>query len=576
MTEKLTVKDIDEKARDLVATLRQVEGDKPAAVIEKLIREFKSPTAFRRAISDLQRQLEEWRENPRGFPDTVRARFEAQQLEDACRLILGIGTGKGPAEDLEPLPLTLLDHLRRLLRLAAITAVLGSLVFAVPVALQELGIDWINLKIIYETETVELARGREARVPISVLAASQMPRKTSMVKIFPRDWCKGAVFRDLLTFSQWICENSERMLAADGSPTYEMKRTGQYHGLLFAIIDTGLVGSVGSGTVQLFATEETTTGLYKLPLQAAYRGYRPANCWGFGVLRSCGEPTADEEAEHSGLRVPTLVVNVVDAPVSEAGEVKTSVEEQEAREKRLREERELERMKELQKQLRRDIASALKAVGQARKSVARREWIEVRDALQKLAKTHDELNERVRTSADPGIFRESMVELREKMDRERSALSSFETRVFDSVFEALHRSGVPEQEVELAKERVARQYRIPVDYVDSIYQGRIGEARARLKKLQEARLARDHEAWVQAQRRCGESPQRAAEAVESYLRAMLDDPNLSVVECQTPRFQEKDCWMVACEFLGEDASGMRKKFRWRFFMEQGRVKRHGL
>ncbi len=574
MSEQNTVKDIDEKARDLIATLKQVDAKQNASVVENLIRDFKSPTGVRKAVSELHRQLEQWREHPREFPDTVRAKFEAQQLEDACRLILGVGTGKGPKEDLQPLPLSFWDHLRRKLRVMAVTVVSGSLVVALPIGVQELGIDWINFKVVYETEVVKLPRGKEVRVPISVLARSQMPKRTTLVEIYPRDRCGGAVYRDWLAFSKWTCFNSERMLAVDGSPTYEMKRTGQYHGVLFAVIDTGLVGSVGSGTVQVFATDTTAKGVYKLPLQAGYRGYKPAECWGFGKLRSCGEPTANEDAEHSALRVPTLVVEVVDAQVSQTGEVKTSVERQEALEAQKQAEEQLAKMKQARKQLEREIASTLEEIGAIRKSAARQNWVEVRDGLQQMRQKHDELNERVKDSGNPSLYRESMVELREKLDKERARLSSFEARVFDSVFRAIHAAELPEQEVELAKEQVARRHRIPVDYVSSIYQARLGEARNRLKKLNEAKLARDHAAWLEAQRRCGKTPENAADAIEGYLRARLEDPNLSVLECQTPKFQEGACWLVSCVFLGEDETGMRKKFRWRFYLEHGQVKRH--
>ena len=574
MSEQITVKNIDEKARDLIATLKQVDAEQAACTVDKLIRDLKSPSRVRKAISELHRQLQTWREEPSGFPDTVRAKFEAQQLEDACRLILGVGTVTGTKEYVQPLPLTFWDHLRRKLRVATVAVVIGGLSLALPVGVQEMVIDWINAKMVYETETVKLARGEEVRVSISVLARSQMPERTARVEIYPQDRCGGAVFRDWLAFTKWTCFNSERMLAKDGSLTYEMKRAGQYHGLLFAIIDTGLIGSVGKGTVQIFATDTTAKGLYKLPLQAGYRGYVPAECRGFGKTRSCGKPNANEDAEHSPLRVPTLVVEVIDAAVSQTGKLKTSVEQMETAEAQKRVEEELARMKQARKQLELDLAAAKEAIGEIRNNAAKRNWIEVRKSLEQMSKRHDDLNQRVKDSGNPGLFRESMIELRERLDRERGRLSSFETCVFDDVFRALHAPELPEQAVEGAEERVARQHHIPVDYVDSIYQERLGEARIRLKKMAQAKLARDHEAWLEVHRRCGETPDNAADAIERYLRALLEDPNLSVVECRIPRFEEGACWLVSCQFLGEDQSGRRTKYRWHFYLEHGKVKRH--
>ena len=574
MSEQITIEDINLKALDLVATLRQVDAKRNAFAVEKLIRDFKSPTRVRKAVSELQRQLEAWRENPREFPDTVRAKFEAQQLEDACRLILGIGTVKAPIEKLLPLPLTVWDQLLRMLRVMAMTALAGALVLSLPIAAQELGIDWINFQMVYETKLVKVPRGKEVHLPISILDRSQLPEQTTLVEIYPRERCGGAVFRDWLSFNKWTCHNSERMLAADGSPTYEMKRTDQYHGLLFAVINTGLNGAVGHGTVQLFATGSTATGLYKLPLQGGYRGYNPAECWGFGKLRSCGNPTAKEDAEHSPLRVPTLLVEVIDAPVAKAGEVKTRVEQQEAREAERQAAEELARRRKAQQQLDQDIAATIEAIGKIRKSAGVRKWLQVRESLQQMSRKHDELNELVKSTANPSRYRDSMVELREKLDRERGRLNNFESRVFDQVFRATHGSELPDSQVEFVKERVARNNRIPVEYVNTIYQDRLGETRNRLKKMAEAKLARDHQAWLEAQRRCGRTPENAADAVERYLRAVLQDPNLSVAECLTPKFVEGSCWLVPCKFLAEDQTGMRKKFSWRFYIEHGKVNRH--
>jgi hypothetical protein len=572
MDDKIDIADVAERAKDLMTSLRKEGRSDLAAIVKKHVRLFKVPDEVRRSVTDLQKLLEQWRENPEDLPDNLQVRFEAEQLEDTCRLVLGIGTGDSAKETIKALPLTIIDRIVWLVRLVALALAIGGSVFGLPILAAEMGIDWIGHKWRYETPTVWAAQGKEVRVEVNILARAQLPDSTGLVEVYPVDRCRDSVHWDILAFKRWFCKLSDRQLADDGSPTYEMLEKGGLHGVLFAISNSEMTGSVGHAVVQVFPTEATPPGVYKIPLQGSYRGYRPGECSGFGPLRSCGKAVADENGEHGGLRVPTVVVRVTTTSKVAEGGFRTPMETKEIEEKRRAAEEAEAKLRQREQELAARIKEAVESVAEIQAAFAAGKWVAGRDRINELSTLHGELNAKSKQQRHPADYKDDLVELRHRLEKQREALKEFEKRVYLATFRALHVDKM--SSARAAVNAVAVQFGIPVDYVKRLYDDRIGETKMRLKQLAEERLARDHAAWQAAKDRCGPSPSRPAEEIERYLRAVLRDPNASVGECLSPRLTDQDCWMVMCAFTAEDRSGIPARFRWRFFMEGGRVKNH--
>ncbi len=598
MADKETIRDIKDKTEELIRALRDLECEEPARLLERHAREFTSHLEVRRAVSAIQQQLELWRDKPGELPESVRVQVAARQLEDACRGALSIGAHAAAVIPLASLPPSLGERSWRYLKITVFTLLAGAAVFGLPVALAEAGIDWINFQFRYETEAKEMAQGEEGEVRVSVLAEAELPEHTHGLELHPAEPCNAESWTDWMSLTRWSCQTSSRRLSLGQEPTYEINRHGDYRGLLFAVTDTGLIGAVGSATVRLFATEKTPPGTYRIPLAASYFGYRPADCWGVGRFQKCVAAVAQQDAKHTGLKVPVVVVRVTPGEsLGEGQRIETRAEKAAAETGQKREEHRGEEAGQSAEELAAKMQSAGRELDAIARLLRRRRWQQAHRRLNDFEAVHTDLNAAVIGLQDSGELQVQLAGVRDRFEKQREVLDGFENRVFDALFEVLQeQTGVMQgasaartgaetgigaekgtdvgPEGERIRKKVARRFDIAVSYLHEIYDGRAGEARVRREHAAREQLAKEHAEWASVDHRCGAVPEDLAAVVAAYLRDLSNDAEVTVHECLPAKLTQRDCWVSTCTFSTRDASGAFRRRTSTFHVQDGQVARH--
>lgn len=573
MNQQLTLDDIRERVEELILLLRESDCEGEACQLQEHIEAFSSRLDMRRAVSDIRLQLEKWRDSPNLIPDSVRIRITAQQVEDACRLVLGLGDGVGLKETIALRPATILERLLRLALIVSATTIVGSSFFLIPVALNELGVDWINYEFQHETKKIEMTQGEETKILVRIIKKTPSMKANYRAEIYPNNRCIDLTYRDYLSLKQWECSESKRKLISSDTPVYKMTQNGEYYGLVFAVSKAWLESDVGQAEVHLFASEKTPPGLYKIPLAATYYGYKKLSCWHLGLFGNCGKVVEDQNGEEKNLDVPTVVVFVTntETPIDD---VKTSVERitigQKATQKR-EEDSKLQKKREILKQ---NVETAKSDIRTVTRLIRARKWDDAHNKLEKLTDLYDDIRESADKILEVDSYQIDIEDLRTQLEEQKDHLDKFEKIVFGSIFDAQDESSLSLEENTINFRSVAKRYKISTAYARDIFKQRRADAFLRLEKKNREKLAEQHAAFSAFEKRCGKEPKNLEYIIDTYIRQLLKQSYISTSACTPVQLYENGCWYTLCDVYKKDKTNRQLVQRWRFLLKDQRVYRH--
>ena len=348
--------------------------------------------------------------------------------------------------------------------------------------------------------------------------------------------------------------------------TFELRLPHQAYGLLFSFEPPRLLAGAGRSTLLLAATDDTPEGEYRIPLEAAYVGYRPACSTVDKLLGSCAQAGVAGELKHAGIGVPPVRVRVVQGdPSARAGQ------------RRLEEAREQERQQKAAQRAQ-ELAAVLSELDAEMKGtfklLRRRKYEEVRARVDKLAALFEPLNSlSVEETGEP------VLEARARFDELREGLAKFENKVFEAAFKRLNDPDNAKVSEAKLMDRVARRHRISARYLTQIYTARADEIQQRLEALAQARLQAQQAELAAREKHCGPLPTGADRTVAASLSELQVEGDLKLGECFTPRLTDRDCWMLQCDFTRSRLVAIelpRKvtKHRGKFFLRHGKVVDH--
>lgn len=532
MAEPTAIVEIEERLQDLIDALRQAGRPDLGRMLERHAEDFTATGLVRRSVSDIQRQLERWREPGSDLPDTAKVQLAANRLEDACNEALGAGV-IGAARP------SLSTQLRRKLSVVLTTLLGASVVLLLAIALVRSGVELDQLGKPAPVQHVELARGGETELRVMAGAEARVPAATRAVAFEPTPSCQRAGGPGASCARVTAREHNGAPLA-----TWELKLPNQAYGLFFAIASVELfAGKLGTAQFLVWATDETPEGRYEIPLHAEYSGYTPLRCELWDRLReACPAPRVGPEERHANVPVAPLIIEVGPPDPTRAAVSPALAAEQAEESQRMAAARAAE------------IASALADVQrevQAIEALAKkRKWEDARERLHKLGELFAPLDAAALSGeagealpADVGLVRARYEGLHDK-------LQAFEHEVFDATFAEVTAASNKAVAEERILERIAKRFRITAVYVQDIYTDRAEEIQKRLEARARAHLDKVKAEQRALEQRCGPLPTGAYQAVAAYLKQALSAPRVEIVlgECLTPRLSEKACWEVQCDY----------------------------
>jgi hypothetical protein len=532
MADQTAIADIEERLQDLIDALRQAGRPDLGRMLERYAHDFTSVALVRRSVSQIQRQLQRWREPGSELPDTAKIQLAANRLEDACNEALGAGV-IGAARP------SIGAQSRRTLSIVLVTLLGTSVLLLIAIALVSSGIELDQLGKEIHTDKAELTRGSELEVRMAARTHALIPSATSAALFEPLPGCKRPHGPDVscvpVEGREW---NGVRV------PAYELKLPNQAYGLFFAIVSTELfAGKKGVAQLAIWTTDETPEGVYEIPLQASYRGYTPLRCELFDrVMKSCPEPRVGAQERHKGVLVSPLIVRVVPPDPAQAAAVAQAAADEVAETQRKAKERAAEiesALVEIQLEVKETEALAKK-----------RKWLEARARLAKLGELFAPLDTPALAGEAPGALPPEVGKVRARYEELHDKLQAFEAEVFEATFMDVTAASSKDVAEERIQERIAKRFKITADYVQSIYTDRAEEIQRRIEERARMHLDKVKAEQHAREQRCGTLPTGAYKTVEAYIKQALTAPRVEVSlgECLTPRLTETACWEVQCDY----------------------------
>jgi hypothetical protein len=565
MSESTAISEIEERLQDLVVALRQAGRPDLGRMLERHHHDFTSVALVRRSVSEIQRQLQRWREPGSELPDTPKVQFAANRLEDACNEALGAGV-IGAARP------SIGAQARRKLGIVLVTLLGAAVVLLIAIALVSSGVELDQLgKEIY-TDKAELARGSEIEVRITARADALIPEATKVATFEPLPGCRRPHGPDAS-----CVEVQPRDWNGKSVKTWELKLPNRAYGLYFAIVSTELVaGKVGVAQLLIWATDETPEGSYEIPLRAAYSGYTPLRCEALDrLMKSCPPPRVGAEERHSGVPVSPLVVRVLPPDPALAAANAQAAADHAAETQR----KAAERTAEIESALT-EIQAEVKETEALAK---RRKWQEARVRLAKLGELFAPLDAPALAGEAPGVLPPEVGKVRARYEVLHEKLQAFEAEVFEATFTdvtAVSNKAVAEDKL---LERIGKRFKVSPDYVESIYTDRTEEIQRRLEARARAHLDKVKAEQQAREQRCGVLPTATYKATEAYLKEALAAPRVEIAlgECLTPRLTEKACWEMQCDYQRKEEVAVERpkvvtKHRVIVHLVHGRITGHKL
>lgn len=532
MADQTAIADIEERLQDLIDALRQAGRPDLGRMLERYANDFTSVALVRRSVSEIQRQLQRWREPGSELPDTAKVQFAANRLEDACNEALGAGV-IGAARP------SLGAQSRRTLSVVLVTLLGTSVLLLIAIALVSSGIELDQLGKEVHTDKAEVTRGGEIEVRVTARTHALIPGATSAAVFEPLPGCKRPHGADVSCVKvegrEW---NGVRI------PAYELKLPNQAYGLFFSIISTELfAGKKGAARLAIWTTDETPEGVYEIPLQASYRGYTPLRCELLEqLMKACPEPRVGADERHKGVLVSPLIVRVVPPDPAQAAAAAQAAVDQAAETQRKARERATEiesALAEIQREVKETEALAKK-----------RKWLDARVRLAKLGELFAPLDAPALAGEAPGVLPPEVGKVRARYEVLHEDLQAFEAEVFEATFTDVTAASNKDVAEERIQERIAKRFKITPDYVQSIYTDRAEEIQQRIEDRARMHLDKVKAEQQARERRCGELPTGAYKTVEAYIEQALSAPRVEITlgECLTPRLTESACWEVQCDY----------------------------
>jgi hypothetical protein len=563
MSEPTAISEIEERLQDLIDVLRQAGRPDLGRMLERHHHDFTSVALVRRSVSEIQRQLQRWREPGSELPDTPKVQFAANRLEDACNeaLVAGVIGAARPSIGAQA---------RRKLGIVLVTLLGAAVVLLIAIALVSSGVEIDQLgKEIY-TQKAEVALGAEIEVRMMARADALIPGATSAVSFEPLPGCRRPHGPDAS-----CVEVQPREWNGTSTTTWELKLPNQAYGLFFAIVSTELVaGKVGTAQLLIWATDETPEGSYEIPLRAAYSGYTPLRCeLPQRLMKSCPPPRVGAEERHVGVPVSPLVVRVVPQDPALAAAAAQAAAEQATDTQRKATERAAE------------IESALTEIqAEVKESEAlakRRKWEEARVRLAKLGELFAPLDAPALAGAAPGALPPEVGKVRARYEVLHEKLQAFEAEVFEATFDDVTSASNKAVAEDKILERIGRRFKVTPDYVQSIYTDRTEEIQRRLEARARAHLDKVKAEQQAREQRCGALPTGTYKAVEAYLKQAMGGTRVEVLlgECLTPRLTDNACWEMQCDYQRKEEVAIERpkvvsKHQIRVHLVHGRITGH--
>jgi hypothetical protein len=556
--------EIKDRLRDLSEALRQVGGGQIANALERHARDFTVQTRVRRSVNAIRAQLESYRLDPSGWPDSAAVMLAANRLEDACNDALAAGV-------IVAAPLSLKQQTRRKVWIVMLTVALGCVLLLVPFLVVRAGVDVTDVGVERRLGPLVVPRGEESSAQVAVLGAALVPSATKGVEIMARGDCDEPLPRDAT-----CAETAPRLWPEGRLKTYELKLKNQAYGLLFSITDAKVAGAVGEARLLLAATDETPEGRYELPLRATYFGYTPQRCeWLERLQGDCPKPRVGEGERHTGVPLPTAIVDVIPGdPNKRLGEKRRAqAEAEEARRK----------AEERTQQIEAALSQIQAALADTEKMVARRKFEGAHERVEKLGTLFEPLENAGLAPAE-GVAEavpKQVNAVRVRFDALHDKVEAFENKIFEQTFAVVTAESNQKVPEESLLRRIAQQNGISTDYVRDVYTNRADEIQRRLDARAQARLDSVKREQEALEKRCGALPKAAWKTAERYAQETYAEPHVEIVlgECMTPRLTEHECWEMRCDYerkveVSVERPKVVTKHSVTFFLTNDRISHH--
>jgi hypothetical protein len=554
------IDEIEERLHDLTDALREAGADEVARPLEEQGAAFTDQLQVRRAVHDIGAQLERWRLDPSGLPDTPKVMHAANRLEDACRDALAWGV-------IGAAPPSTGAMVRRKVAIVLGTLLAAMVALLVPVLLIQYGVDFSDLGHERRLPLTRLPRGEESTLALSLLSEASDPRAVTSVEIAPVGGCA-----EPLPSSATCAEVESRLWPSGRLRTWEVKLPHQAYGLLIAVDQLALQGNtLGRGRMWLAATNDTPEGRYELAFEGIYRGYTPQTCELLQRLQgTCPPPRTGEGEAHHGVELPLVEIEVVAGDPSHG-----------AGEKRLAEALAAEKRKQAEVRLGQIEAVLAEIEGVLReteKLVSRRKLEEARPRIEKLGALFAPLDNLAQGGVD--VVPDALGGARARLDALREKLQQFEEQVFEKAFEATTDERNSHLSEDKVLTRVASAHRISLDWVQEIYTDHADEIRRRLDASAQKHLDAVKAEQQAREAHCGPLPKDAWDQIKKHLEARYQQARVRIVlgECLTPRLTERECWELRCQFLRKEEVAIERppvvtRHEAVFYIERGTVAR---
>lgn len=554
------IDEIEDRLHDLTDALREAGADDLARPLEEQGAAFTDQLQVRRAVHDIGAQLERWRLDPSGLPDSPKIMHAANRLEDACRDALARGV-------IEAAPPSTGAKVRRKIAIVLGTLLAATVALLVPVMLVHYGVDFDDLSHERRLPLTRLPRGEEAAIALSLLSEASEPRAVTSVEITPVGDCAQP-----LPSGATCAEVESRLWPSGRLRTWEVKLPHQAYGLLLAVDQLALQGgTLGRGRLWLAATNDTPEGRYELAFKGIYRGYTPQTCELVQRLQdACPPPRTGKGEAHHGVELPMVEIEVVPGDPSRG-----------AGEKRLAEALAAEKQKqaaERMQQIEGVLAEIEGVLRETEKLVGRRRLEEARPQIEKLGALFAPLDNLAQGGVD--VVPEALGAARARLDALHEKLEQFEEQVFEKAFEATTDERNSHLSEDKVLTRVASAHRISLGWVQEIYTDHADEIRRRLEARAQKRLDALKAEQQGREARCGPLPVDAWEQIKKHLQARYEQPRVRIVlgECLTPRLTERECWELRCQFLRKEEVAIERppvvtRYEALFYIERGAVVR---
>ncbi len=286
----IDIEEIKKLVDELAGLLRQNGQAHTSDALLAIAERFKQPAEVRPAVYSLDQAVRQWLRKTEGSQQgDVSIRLTAQFLADACKNALSQGA-------IRSLPPTPRESVTRLGRVAGVTLAAGVAVVLIPAVLLVLGVNWVDLLMPAEVAGIAVERGKEKAIVVNLSSPAPTYDGLVDVRIDLAGQCRGSQWEDL------TCEPAER-LWDDGlrHPTFHIVRPAEVNGILVAVGNVMLRGPHGSGSLLVYADQNTAVGEYVIPLEGAYVA-APEPC----VVASSDAGTSD--ASQGDAQVPDAQV----------------------------------------------------------------------------------------------------------------------------------------------------------------------------------------------------------------------------------------------------------------------------